>query len=157
MNFVKVSDLKPLRNLERARLLIVESRNATLDYMISACAGYRPLIDAKVSVSRPDVASDTVIITTPFGNARSKNDWTVESSELCGVTIFEREREDKYGKKYWEPIWGLSFYADEAPRSGRTEDAIVIPFDDHYGNDRQNACLNAALAIVFGIINGPST
>jgi hypothetical protein len=96
-------------------------------------------------------------VTTPFGNARSRNDWTVENSEICGVTTFERERVDAYGKVFWERIWGLTFYAEEAPRSGRTGNAIVIPIDDHYGNDRQAACLSAVLAILFGVINGPAS
>jgi hypothetical protein len=158
MNYTQLStqDLQGLGYLESARRSIIESRDQTLHFIADVCDKNQTMVEAKVSMTRPTPESATVTLKTPFGNGRSVNGWKIENSKLYGTVTFERECVDKYGRTFWEPIWGLIFGHNEAPRSGHSDEAVVIPLDAVFEEQRNPACRYALYAIVFGVIDGPA-
>jgi len=159
MNFKKLSDqnLRGLSNLGSARADIIETRDATLSAMAAVCSNVTVLFKSNVLMTGPTSDLATFLIKSAFGSSRSVNGWHIENSQLYGTVTFERECLDKYGKTYWEPIWGFVIGHNEAPRSGNSDGALIIPIDSGFGDERDSGCRQALYAILFGIINGPVT
>jgi len=158
MEFVQLpaEKARALSGLAKKAKRISERRTVLLNELASACEAYRPLVEAGVSISKPTAEGSGVVVTTPCGNARTSLGWTFDGIDLIGTVVFERERLDQYGKTYWEPIFGLRIPEFECPSSGKSPEAVVIPLDDGYGDDLRGSLFRTAVAIAYGIIQGPS-
>lgn len=133
----------------------IKNKCARIVTLLNAVVSKETLLGEDAIQITPAEGDRIADIKTSLGNARIVLSWEVRETALVGIMTVEREQRDKYGKQFWEPVWGLKVPNYGNPYSGPEDAAVPIPFDGTVSHLRTNALFTAVLSILYGITNGP--
>jgi hypothetical protein len=133
----------------------IKSKCARIATLLKGVVSDETLLGEEAFEIMPAEGDRIADIKTPLGNGRIVLSWHVRDADLLGIMTVEREQFDKYGKQFWEPVWGLKVPINGNPYSGSQDAPVAIPLDSMSNRTRANALFEAIMAILYGIANGP--